>query len=75
MMEDTDFLVLSGFVQRFAPDVEGRAAEPPPPEVGEKMARLASGAASPSERTALAELLKEHPEWLPHLARAIRARG
>jgi hypothetical protein len=75
MNDDQDLLILTRFLDQFDPDVEGRAAEPPPPDVAARLDRFAAGEADASERAGLAVLLKDHPEWVRYLARAVRQRG
>lgn len=73
--DDADLLILTRFLSRFDPEVEGRAAEPPPPEVAARLERFAAGQADAKERASLALLLKEHPGWVRHLGLAIRGRA
>lgn len=75
MNDDQDILTLTRFLNHFEPDVEGRAAEPPPADVAERLNRFAAGEADPAERSSVAGLLKEHPEWVRYLAGAIRKRA
>ncbi len=75
MNDDQDLLTLTRFLNHFDPDVEGRAAEPPPADVAERLNRFAAGEADATERGHVAGLLKEHPEWVRYLAGAIRKRG
>lgn len=75
MNDDQDLLTLTRFLNHFEPDVEGRAAEPPPADVAERLNRFAAGEADPAERSSVAGLLKEHPEWVRYLAGAIRKRA
>ncbi len=73
-MTDQDLDILTRFLGFFDPDVEGRAAEPPPRDIAALLQRFAAGEATPAERARVATLLKEHPEWVRHLAQAIRQR-
>lgn len=75
MNDDEDLLILTRFLDQFDPDVEGRAAEPPPPDVAARLDRFAAGGADATERAGIANLLKDHPEWVRYLARVIRQRG
>lgn len=75
LAQDQDLLILTRFLARFDPEVEGRAAEPPPPDVAARLARFAAGQADAKERASLAQLLKEHPGWVRHLGLAIRGRA
>ena len=72
---DSDLLILTRFLSRFEPEVEGRAAEPPPAGVAARLNRFAAGEADADERASLAVLLKEHPEWVRFLGMAIRGRA
>lgn len=72
---EQDLAILTGFLRRLLPDVEGHDAGDPPPEVMARLDTFASGNADARERTALAELLKQHPEYLRYLGRAIRGRA
>ncbi|HEY1052725.1 MAG TPA: hypothetical protein VGE39_23300 [Prosthecobacter sp.] len=74
-MNEQDLDILTRFLNQFDPEVEGRAAEPPPPDVAERLNRFASGDSSATERGSVAGLLKEHPEWVRYLAQAIRQRA
>jgi hypothetical protein len=75
MNDDQDLLILTRFLNRFDPDVEGRAAEPPPADVAARLDRFAAGEADNAERGSVAGLLKQHPEWVRYLAGAIRKRA
>lgn len=75
MNDDADLLILTRFLDQFDPDVEGRAAEPPPPDVATRLDLFAAGKADAAERAGIADLLKDHPEWVRYLARAVRQRG
>ena len=68
------FSILSRFLERFDDDVEGRALEDPPEDVKQKIARFAAGALPEAERTDLINLLQAHPQWVPLLAREVKAR-
>lgn len=75
MNDDQDLLILTRFLNQFDPDVEGRAAEPPPADVAERLNRFAAGDADAAERGSVAGMLKEHPEWVRYLAGVIRSRA
>jgi hypothetical protein len=75
MNDDQDLLILTRFLNRFDPDVEGRAAEPPPADVAARLDRFAAGEADAAERGSVASMLKKHPEWVRYLAGAIRRRA
>ena len=75
MNTEHDLAILTQFLRRMAPEIEGHDAGDPPPELSARLDALAEGKADPAERAALAKALKDHPEWLRHLARAIRSRA
>jgi hypothetical protein len=77
-MNDTaehDLAILSGFLRRMLPEVEGHDAGDPPAEVMTRLDTFAAGQADSRERASLAELLKQHPEYLRYLGRAIRGKS
>lgn len=74
-MNEPDLNILTRFLGYFDPDVEGRAAEPPPRDIAALLKTFAAGDATTAERGRVATLLKEHPEWVRHLAQAIRQRN
>ncbi|MCA1963538.1 MAG: hypothetical protein LDL31_06295 [Prosthecobacter sp.] len=75
MNTEHDLAILTQFLRRMAPEIEGHDAGDPPAELAARLDAFASGKAAPAERAALAATLKEHPEWLSYLARAIRTRA
>ena len=75
MNDDQDFLILTRYLKQFSPDVEGRATESPPPDIAARLDRFTSGGVDASERSNLALLLKDHPEWVRYLAGKIKQRG
>lgn len=75
MNTEHDLAILTQFLRRMAPEIEGHDAGDPPPEMASRLEAFALGKADPAERAALAQTLKDHPEWLRHLARAIRSRA
>jgi hypothetical protein len=75
MNDDLDLLILTRFLRHFEPDVEGRAAEPPPADIAASLDRFAAGDIQASERREMAAMLKQHPEWVRYLATAIRRRA
>lgn len=70
-----DLAILSGFLRRMLPEVEGHDAGDPPAEVVTRLNIFAAGQADSRERASLAELLKQHPEYLRYLGRAIRGKS
>lgn len=74
MNAEHELSILAGFLRRLSPDVEGHDLGDPPDDITPRLDAFAAGQADATERAALATLLKEHPEWLRYLGRAIRAR-
>ncbi len=72
---DHDLAILTRFLTRLAPEIEGHDAGDPPVELATRLDAFAVGQCDAAERAALAQRLKEEPQWLRYLARAIRARG
>ncbi|HCN27530.1 MAG TPA: hypothetical protein DIT64_01835 [Verrucomicrobiales bacterium] len=75
MNAEHDLSILASFLRRMAPEVEGHDMGDPPGDIRARLDAFAAGRAGAGERAALAALLKEHPEWIRHLGRAIRARA
>lgn len=75
MNAEHELSILAGFLRRLSPDVEGHDLGDPPADITPRLDAFAAGQADAAERAALAALLKEHPEWLRYLGRAIRARA
>jgi hypothetical protein len=75
MSTDPDFNILSSFLRRMMPDVEGHDAGDPPEAIRTRLDTFASGKADAKERASLSQLLKEHPEYIGYLGRAIRGRA
>lgn len=75
MNAEHDLSILTRFLSRLAPEIEGHDAGDPPPELAARLDAFAAGRSSAAERVALAQQLKDEPQWLRYLARAIRARG
>ena len=73
-MIDNDLLTLTEFLRRLDVDVEGRSAAPPPADVAASLERFASGDCSAKERGEVAQVLRDHPEWIRHLGSIIRER-
>lgn len=67
------FEILTGFLERFGEEVEGRALSEPGGEVVEQLKLLARGNLPDEKRPALFELLNQHPDWLARLAGEIKA--
>ena len=72
-MEQT-LQILERFLALTQVEVEGRVKRPVPPELERQLQALAEAQAGPDERARLALLLKDHPEWVAHLAEQIKMR-
>lgn len=72
MNAEHDLSILTNFLRRMVPDVEGHDMGDPPEDVMPRLDAFAAGKADAKERSALAELLKQHPEYLRYLGKAIR---
>ena len=75
MSTDPDFDILTSFLRRMMPDVEGHDLGDPAADICARLDRFAAGQADGKERAALSRLLKEHPEYIRYLGRAIRGRA
>lgn len=75
MNAEHDLSILANFLRRMVPDVEGHDMGDPPTELLPRLDAFAAGKADAKERSALALLLKEHPEYLRYLGKAIRSRA
>jgi hypothetical protein len=75
MPAEPDFNILASFLRRMMPDVEGHDAGDPPEAVCTRLDAFAAGKADAKERASLSQLLKEHPEYIGYLGRAIRGRA
>jgi hypothetical protein len=67
------FQILTGFLDRFGDEVEGRALPEPPADLEVKVRELARGRLPESERARWFELLNQNPSWIARLADEIRA--
>lgn len=67
------FEILSRFLERYDNDVEGRSTEEPAADVQRQLKRFATGELSEAERSEVARLLHANPQWVPLLAREVRA--
>jgi hypothetical protein len=75
MSTDPDFNILTSFLRRMMPDVEGHDVGDPPDAMRTRLDTFAAGKADAKERASLSQLLKEHPEYIGYLGRAIRGRA
>ena len=67
-----DFQTLIAFLDRFGPEVSGKALMAPHGEAAAKLQRFATGACSKEERTEICEQLRLHPAWLRWLADRVK---
>ena len=67
-----DFKTLIDFLERFGPEVSGRALMAPHSEAAARLQRFATGACSKEERTEVCEMLRLHPAWLRWLADRVK---
>ena len=70
MRQSATVAVLEAFLGQA--EVEGRARKAAPREFRRKLQLLARGKLPEQERISMAELLREHPEWLPTLAAEVK---
>jgi hypothetical protein len=71
-----DFKTLIDFLDRFGPEVSGKALVAPQDEVAAKLQRFAAGECDKEERAEVCEMLRTHPSWLRWLADKVKtARG
>jgi len=75
MNTEHDLSILTRFLSRMVPDVEGHDMGDPPEDVMPRLDAFAAGKADAKERASLAQLLKEHPEYLRYLGKAIRGKA
>jgi len=69
-----DFEALTGFLNLFSPEVAGRDAAEPSPELKQKLERLAQGSMSAEERVELYEVLRDNPHFVEVLAARMKER-
>lgn len=67
------FVILDGFLEHSAREVEGRGMAEITPEIRSKLRALAHGELPEAERDELAVLLKENRHWVELLAQEIKA--
>jgi hypothetical protein len=67
------FSILARFLEQFEHDVEGRAAADVPNDIREKLAGFARGELPERERHEFILLLQSNPQWIPVLAREVKA--
>ena len=67
-----DFKTLVDFLDRFGPEVSGKALMAPHSDAAAKLQRFATGACSKDERTEVCVMLRLHPAWLRWLADRVK---
>lgn len=67
-----DFNTLIDFLERFDPEVSGRALMAPHTEAAAKLQRFAAGECDQQERAEICEMLRLHPAWLRWLADRVK---
>lgn len=67
------FKIVSGFLERFDCEVEGRQWAAPPEEVQTKLRALAQGNLPMTEHEEVFGLLNQNPEWISELAKEFKA--
>ena len=68
-----DFKILLEFFDGDVQEVAGRAAEPVPAEIRERIAKFASGKCTEEERVEMKRLLQEQPQLIPALVSETKA--
>ena len=68
-----DFKILLEFFDGDVQEVAGRADEPLPTELREKIAKFASGKCTEEERVEMKKLLQEQPHLIPALVTETKA--
>ena len=68
----SDFKTLIDFLDRFGPEVSGKALMAPQDEAAVKLQRFAAGECNEAERTEVCEMLRMHPAWLRWLADRVK---
>jgi hypothetical protein len=71
-MSDT-FQILSGFLDRFGAEVEGRILQEPPDEVKSRLEQFARGSLPVEEQTGVFEMLNRNPQWVAWLASEVKS--
>ena len=66
------FQILSGFLERFGDEVEGRELAEPSTEVQTKIREFARGKLRGAEQGEMIKLLNENPVWIGRLAEEIK---
>ena len=69
----SEFELLAGFLAGADAEVEARALESPPEAVQARLRELARGGLAETKREQLLDDLLRHKEWLPWLAKEVKA--
>jgi hypothetical protein len=69
----SSFEILTRFLDRFGPEVEGRALDDPPDDVKRKLRALARGELTEAEREEMVQLLRDNPRWTSFLAEEVKS--
>jgi hypothetical protein len=67
-----DFKTLIDFLDRFEPEVTGKALVAPEGEVASKLERFAAGQCEKEERAEVCAILRSNPTWLRWLAERVK---
>jgi hypothetical protein len=67
------FQILTGFLERYGNEVEGRELQEPPEEMKIKLQQLARGKLPEREQSDLFALLSRNPPWVARLAQEVKA--
>ena len=67
------FQILTGFLERFEDEVEGRELSQPPEEIALQLRALAKGSLPETELPQLFSLLNQNPHWVGRLAEEVKA--
>lgn len=73
MMKDNDLQVVLQFLGQLEPEVSGRSSTPPP-EMEERLARLAVGGSSDEDKQAVCEMVRGQPGWIQWMAERVKER-
>jgi hypothetical protein len=68
------FEILSGFLDRFEAEVQGRTSlQEPTEEISRRLQQFARGELLESERVTMIDLLSRNPDWVWRLAQEVKA--
>jgi hypothetical protein len=66
------FQILSGFLDRYDNEVEGRELQEPGPDIQIKLHQFARGTLPQGEQSDLLGLLNRNPQWIGRLAADVK---